>query len=804
MKLRQKLAMVLATAMVVTAVPVTTMAATSNTLTNTVTTIKGETLGYTKEEAQVNNTTGSIYAVKEKAPKLTLTFTENHTQGEANNETAFVSIENGSFTNEAFLAALLPKGENLKVDKDGRIRECSVTNFNGEKPEDAVKLPGAVLVVDVLDETGTATGVKVEVKKAGSQFRLTIKASGNNGISKGNYVVLPLYVKAGEKDNIVTVDGRNSIISSGKFSLTNGTEIGTKALTATVGTTTVVTAEEGGKIADITLTENVIGKLAGQVVEIKLPHSSDLEFYMSEVKAIGGRAYAGKEEVVTVAYGKDSKDRPDYQTIEVTLPNWVDANATGTVKLSGIYVGPEDREDAALGDVTVTIKGDNVTTLSDIKVAEVKDYAVGLVCAEPAKIVAGKQDGTVKFKLTEDVRDTMVRGRKVEFTFENGFIGIQEYDEDTNRFASARATFDQLVKDEKITLPEKLSVTDVIANDEGQIVGFEVVVKEDWDKAASYEFKVPVMTAVENTEDVKVKAEGRAIGGELEAVTIATVTAPIEVEMETATLKAGLNGQVAGKVVITETDKNMLDKGWLRLHVDAATGISFDKKQDLNIKAEGLKVDEDSIYVGSDFIEFKVSRVSKEAASISIEGIKFNVDRTAPEGSFDMAIYGEALSENVFRKEGQDKFPVEDFIVITTKNTEDIQDASKQKEVVLAVNSKTYKVDGVEKTAEVAPFIDENNRTMVPLRLVSEEFGAKVDYARDEKGVATITIYKEGTTLQFKNGSKTMNKNGIQIPMDTAAVIKDNVTYVPFKFVAQGLNAQYEFNAELKTITFKN
>ena len=58
--------------------------------------------------------------------------------------------------------------------------------------------------------------------------------------------------------------------------------------------------------------------------------------------------------------------------------------------------------------------------------------------------------------------------------------------------------------------------------------------------------------------------------------------------------------------------------------------------------------------------------------------------------------------------------------------------------VSLRINQKTITVNGVS-TETDAPAILVNNRTMVPLRVVSESFGAKVDWNNAEKRVS-ITL----------------------------------------------------------------
>ena len=97
----------------------------------------------------------------------------------------------------------------------------------------------------------------------------------------------------------------------------------------------------------------------------------------------------------------------------------------------------------------------------------------------------------------------------------------------------------------------------------------------------------------------------------------------------------------------------------------------------------------------------------------------------------------------------------------------------------------TIKLDGKNLTTDVAPFIDANGRTMVPVRLISEGLGASV--AWDAKS-RLITITKSTTVIKLTIGSKQITTNGQASTMDTAAVIASGSTYVPVRFIAEALN----------------
>ena len=101
--------------------------------------------------------------------------------------------------------------------------------------------------------------------------------------------------------------------------------------------------------------------------------------------------------------------------------------------------------------------------------------------------------------------------------------------------------------------------------------------------------------------------------------------------------------------------------------------------------------------------------------------------------------------------------------------------------------------------AEVAPFI-ENERTMVPVRLISEAFGAEVAWNSEIK-LVTVTA-PDGTTINLTIDSEDIIINGTAVKMDTAAIIKDGRTFVPVRYVAEALGLSVEWVGETRTINF--
>ncbi|HOM02359.1 MAG TPA: stalk domain-containing protein [Acetivibrio sp.] len=101
---------------------------------------------------------------------------------------------------------------------------------------------------------------------------------------------------------------------------------------------------------------------------------------------------------------------------------------------------------------------------------------------------------------------------------------------------------------------------------------------------------------------------------------------------------------------------------------------------------------------------------------------------------------------------------------------------------------------------DAKPFIDENNRTQVPVRFVSEALGAEVEWDATAKAVK---ISKENETVIIKIGEKAIDINGVRKEMDTAAIIKNGRTFVPLRFVSEAFGASVEWNSDTNMAVIK-
>lgn len=124
--------------------------------------------------------------------------------------------------------------------------------------------------------------------------------------------------------------------------------------------------------------------------------------------------------------------------------------------------------------------------------------------------------------------------------------------------------------------------------------------------------------------------------------------------------------------------------------------------------------------------------------------------------------------------------------------------------VVVTIGSTTMQVDGKNKTIIAPPIVD-NGRTYVPLRAISEAFGATVDW---KQATNLITIDRGDTHIVMTPYKLAYTLNGQEKMMDVAPYISTAYasTMVPVRFIADafGFDSIPEYNADNTTraVTF--
>lgn len=104
------------------------------------------------------------------------------------------------------------------------------------------------------------------------------------------------------------------------------------------------------------------------------------------------------------------------------------------------------------------------------------------------------------------------------------------------------------------------------------------------------------------------------------------------------------------------------------------------------------------------------------------------------------------------------------------------------------------KVDGVNIASDVEPEI-RNNRTMVPLRVISEHLGAHVNWSD-----SVITLTKSDIEVRLNIHNDTAIKNGKVVQLDVKAYLKNNRTMVPIRFIAETFDSQVHYKNAVVTV----
>ncbi|MCM3782081.1 copper amine oxidase N-terminal domain-containing protein [Neobacillus mesonae] len=86
-------------------------------------------------------------------------------------------------------------------------------------------------------------------------------------------------------------------------------------------------------------------------------------------------------------------------------------------------------------------------------------------------------------------------------------------------------------------------------------------------------------------------------------------------------------------------------------------------------------------------------------------------------------------------------------------------------------------------------------RTLIPIRVVSEQFGFKVQWNQNLK---TVEISDKTTKITLKADSNEASINENKVSLDVPAQILKGTTYVPLKFLSQAFGASVKWDQSFK------
>lgn len=279
-------------------------------------------------------------------------------------------------------------------------------------------------------------------------------------------------------------------------------------------------------------------------------------------------------------------------------------------------------------------------------------------------------------------------------------------------------------------------------------------------------------------DNIQVGAEGKAIQRQLNDVDFAAAY----MLKEDSTVDESLIGTTIKVTAFDSKEKKLATKELTVVDAYKTYSLSFDKNEgkvntDNNVKVSVVDKNDKVADEVNGVVYAYVDSQSNKDAKVTVD-----IPETAYKGKFNIKVYanqattadivvgvkatnGAIYAGTLTYTFGEESIPAGTSVVMTLGSTE------------MIVNNQLVDMK------DAAPFA-QDNRTFVPFRALGEALGAKVDYDQDAK---TVTYKLGSSEIVMTLGSKDYTVNGVKKTMDVAPFAKDNRTYVPVRFVGEGL-----------------
>ena len=568
----------------------------------------------------------------------------------------------------------------------------------------------------------------------------------------------------------------------------------------TVETEGVVTfvedaAEDKKDLKDITITGLVNGVIDKNTV-INLKLNGDFEFTAKKGDTVGKATLLNDTAKATIT----CKDEDE---LTVTFDSKPEANQKTVLVLSGIKIKPTKSCDA--GDVATLTVSSKAFDSVKLEVAKMVEEAVTYTVEDDdlptiwaGKDYAKEDTNTLEVAIEENTGDILNTSRKATFTFPEGIEVVNAEFKGVSKNADFKYAIDENV------------VTIYNYGEKAESDATDMSVKFILNAAPTF------------SGDVKV-----TLGGEFDDVElkVATVKAPYTIEAKTSEVLIDYRYVPVNEIVITEAEEGLLEEDdVILLEVEK---MSFEDAGKYEVTSGDIEVDVE-INDGDNNkaqLEVKVKDDSTEASTITISGLELYLDRTLPVGGYALKNVGawdksgkatNILWENSSTdKDVYDKVPndnkaangifkysavtVNDSYVEVVTAGRDQDDSSTTRKIVITIGATTMAVGTETVTLDTPAYINAENYTELPLRAVSEAFGATVGW---DDASRTVTIMMGQRIVSMTIGSKTMYINGTPVAMNTAPEIVSERTFLPVRDLCNALGiTKIDWNEASATVT---
>ena len=128
---------------------------------------------------------------------------------------------------------------------------------------------------------------------------------------------------------------------------------------------------------------------------------------------------------------------------------------------------------------------------------------------------------------------------------------------------------------------------------------------------------------------------------------------------------------------------------------------------------------------------------------------------------------------------------------------EDLQKDIERIEIAFQIGSDILKINGSDTQVETAPYVVGEGVTMVPIRVITEAFGAVVEWNEEEQ---SITITYEGVEMRLVVGSIEATINGRSLTVLSPPEVYNDRTMVPLRFISENFGADVSYDGETESV----
>lgn len=270
-------------------------------------------------------------------------------------------------------------------------------------------------------------------------------------------------------------------------------------------------------------------------------------------------------------------------------------------------------------------------------------------------------------------------------------------------------------------------------------------------------------------------------------------------------LKKGLAVSLALAVILTSTVATtvMADNGTLSAIMISKSGNSLgggngygkmkkaeEVKESLEQAKDTIESQKDQLETQKDTLEKQYEAAKESGDTAKAEELKAQIDR--------LKTQMETKKQEMKQKKEEIKAQIKaTYTVDELKKIDEVtKKIKKDNKNVTVLSVESIIVKGVNVKFDTPPVI-KNGRTLIPVKALSQAFGAQVQWIAAEK---KVVITKGDKTIVLTLDSNKIYVNGVQVTLDVAATSINNRTVVPLKFIVEQLGLKVKWNGDSQDI----